>query len=133
MRGNSGAAVYTDDYLSPTEIDDVAAPREIRATDASRLSFPIQIVIAIVVSAVSASATIWAVQARNSQTQAAMSSDIRDILTRMEGQAKLDESTRRLQDVQTDQMRQSINDLRMQTQSLQTQYADLSRQISQRR
>lgn len=133
MRDLSGVAVYDSEIPSTDSERDDVGPREVRSTDVSKLSFPLQIVIAIVVSAISASATMWAVQARTTAAQSSMQSDIRDILTRMEGASKLDEAGRRLQDMQTTQMNESINDLKRQTQLLQLQYADLSKQITQRR
>ncbi len=108
------------------DVAEVATPREIRATDVSKLSFPIQIVIAIVVSAVSASGTIWMTQRGNEKEQAAMRSDIRDVLTRMQGQSDLDAANRRLQELQTNQMKESIDELRRQTQLLEIQYRQLA-------
>ena len=133
MREFAGVAVYPMEDPSPRQESDVAPLREIQSTDVSKLSFPFQIVIAIVVSAVSASATMWAVQQRTDAAQSVMASDIRDILTRMQGSAELAEANRRLQDMQTNQIRDSVEDLRRQTQLLQLQYAELSKQITQRR
>ena len=65
-----------------------------KSTDASKLSFPLQIVVLIV----SVSATIWA-------SQYSLRSDVRDILTRMEAQGKL-------QDERMDTMRETILDLK---------------------
>lgn len=64
------------------------------STDASKLSFPLQIVVLIV----SIAGTIWA-------SQYGLRSDVRDILTRMEAQGKL-------QDERMQTMRETILDLR---------------------
>lgn len=64
------------------------------STDASKLSFPLQVVVLIVTIA----GTIWA-------SQYSLRSDVRDILTRMEAQGKL-------QDERMDTMRETILDLK---------------------
>lgn len=133
MIGNAALAVYPDERPSMAGVDDVTPPREIRSTDVSKLSFPFQIVIAIAVSAVSASATIWAVQ-RNTETAiASMQSDIRDVLTRMEAQTKLDEANRRLADLQTNNMKESIDDLGNRVKLMELQYTQLAKEIIQGR
>lgn len=90
MIGNQVAAVYPSVRPSDVQEADVTdrdrTSRD-RSTDVSKLTFPVQIVIAIVVSALSA----------------------------------------------TNQMNESINELRRQTQLLQIQYGELSKQIGQRR
>jgi hypothetical protein len=67
FRREGGAAI--EDTVSP--------PREGRATDASRLSFPLPLTISAVVFAVSIAAGVWKI-----------ASDVRDIGTRFEGQAE---------------------------------------------
>lgn len=52
--------------------------------DASRLSFPLQLVILLVTTVLSVAGSQWA-------TTYNLRSDVRDILTRQESQAKLDE------------------------------------------
>jgi hypothetical protein len=63
------AETAIEDALSP--------PREGRATDASKLSFPLPLTISAVVFAVSIAAGVWKI-----------ASDVRDIGTRFEGQAE---------------------------------------------
>ena len=128
MRGLTDAAVYGDVSPSSDAGVDVSPTREHAPTDVNKLSFPIQMVIAIVVSAVSASATIWAVQRGNDQSLAAMQSDIRNVLTSMEGQSKIDAANQRLADVQRSSMEAAMDDMRRQIQILQQQYGEISRQ-----
>jgi hypothetical protein len=58
---------------------------------ASRINFPLQLVIVIVASALSAMGSVWAIQA-------GLRSDIRDIHTQIEGQAETDKVQRELDD-----------------------------------
>lgn len=63
--------------------------RETRSTDASRLSFPLQLVIAIVVGCVTIVSGQMLLDRGRSEAQSQIQSDVRDILTRMEYEAKL--------------------------------------------
>ena len=101
----------------------VEAPVPIRdSSDATKLKFPIGTVAAIVGTA------IGVVTAQN-LSQADMKSDVRDILTRMEYQSKIDEADKRAQDVIYEAMKQDLGQLRAQVQLLQLQYAELNKQM----
>ncbi len=106
---------------------------ERRSTDVSKITFPIQIVIAIVFSILSTSATIWATQRGNEQAQASMQSDIRNILTRMDNASNLASANQQLSDLKQAAVKESLDDVKRQVQLLQEQYAELSKQISQRK
>ena len=143
MRGLARASVYAGDSAfvetapDPSLQDvgeaDVPPTREVRSTDASKLSFPIQMVIAIVVSALSASATIWATQRYNDRMDSDMRSDIRNILTQMSNARELEISNRQLQSERATATKEAVDDVKRQVQQLQAQYMELSRQIAARR
>jgi hypothetical protein len=63
--------------------------REVRYTDAMKLSFPLQMVLVIVAACISAAGSVWAVNAATRADNAAIHSDIRDIKTSMDGQIRL--------------------------------------------
>lgn len=89
--GMAHAAVYTDEGLP--EERDVSPPRDTRITDASKLSFPLQLVIAIVVGCVTIVSGQMLLDRGRGDAQAQIQSDVRDILTRMEYEAKLKAAT----------------------------------------
>lgn len=63
-----------------------------RATDVSKLSFPLQIVVLIVATMASVFASNYATRAANSSDQAQTRSDVRDILTRLQLGAQIAEA-----------------------------------------
>lgn len=92
VRENTLASVYPIDEPSRTDrgVDTVSTTnREARITDASRLSFPLQLVIAIVVGCVTIVSGQMLLDRGRTETQSQIQSDVRDILTRMEYEAKL--------------------------------------------
>ena len=70
------------------------------STDASKLSFPLQLVIVIL----SATGAIWA-------TQYGLRSDVRDIRTRMELQAQVDAERMKVQEERAAQMKSTIESM----------------------
>jgi hypothetical protein len=62
-----------------------------RGTDVLGLRFPIQVVILIVTTSVTAAVTIWS-------SQYWLRSEVRDILTRMEMQVRVEDAQRKLQE-----------------------------------
>jgi hypothetical protein len=60
-----------------TAVEDPVPPREGRSTDASKLSFPLPLTISAVVFAVGIGGAVWTI-----------ASDVRDIGTRIDGQAE---------------------------------------------
>ena len=75
----------------------MSPPRETSTVDASKLSFPLQVVIIIL----SAFAAMWA-------STYGLRSDVRDILTRMEMQAKLDERDTRILQERYDAIKEDV-------------------------
>lgn len=83
-----------------------------QSTDASKLSFPLQVVILIVTVA----GSVWA-------STYNLKSDVRDILTRMEYQQKLNEA-------QNANSNAKIADVRLQQEKLDTLVKDLQKQVA---
>lgn len=108
-------------------------PREGRATDASRLMFPLPIVAAIVGTAITVVGGQYISNAGIRDQQREIQSDIRDMKTRMEMQAQIDvaRNDTRLSDMKSQS--DSIAELRRLTQLLQMQYAEISKQIQQQK
>ncbi len=72
-----------------------------RTTDASKLSFPLQLVILIVTTAVTAALSVWG-------SQAGLRSDVRDIRTRMEAKVTSDAEANALKEkLQAEQAQRS--------------------------
>lgn len=106
------AAVYNGERVFPfpdEEDADVPPPVTRPTNDASRLSFPVQMVVAIVFASLSAAGTVWATQSSSTAQQSALRSDVRDILTRMELQAKIAEAQSKLQEERTASMAKNIS------------------------
>ena len=94
MRNASAVAVYPDDVLAPSPpdgVEDVTPPREDRTRDLAKSHLTLPMVIAVVASALSVTGGQYIVQSGQRQAQADMQSDIRDMRTRMEYEAKLNE------------------------------------------
>jgi hypothetical protein len=72
------------DQVSAVRTDDF----DRRSTDASKLTFPIQLLILIVSSAVAASGAVWAQNAYQRSEMLGLRSDVRDIKTTMEGSVR---------------------------------------------
>ncbi len=109
------------DTMSPRDdnnADEATWPQRDRRVNAAGLTFPLQLVLAIVVTALSVGGGIWA-------TNSGMRSDVRDILTRMDYQAKLEDERGRSQDLQRQAMSESIKELRGQVKLLELQYQQI--------
>jgi len=92
--------------------------REEKAVEASRLSFPLPMVAAIV-------GTALTVASANYISQAGLRSDVRDILTRMEFQSKLDEAEKKSRDMQSESTQDAINEMKRRLELVQIQYQQL--------
>lgn len=103
----------------------MSQPREGRATDASRLMFPLPIVAAIVGTAITVVGGQYIANAGIRDQQREIQSDIRDMKTRMEMQTQIDmaRNDARLSDMKSQS--DSIGELRRLTQLLQLQYQSL--------
>jgi hypothetical protein len=70
-------------------------------TDASRLSFPLQLVILIVSTVVAAGGSVWV-------SQAGLKSDVRNIVTTMEAQERVQAIQAKLQDERLTSLREQM-------------------------
>jgi hypothetical protein len=126
MRGPTIAAVYPDDApLESTETNDVTTSREGRSTDAARLTFPLQLVMVIIGSILSAAISGWAFSSGIKQSQFDMQSDMRELRTRMEMQLQIDTARNESRTIEIKAQSDSIAELRRLTQLLQLQYQAL--------
>jgi hypothetical protein len=62
---------------------------ERRINDASKLSFPLQLVVAIVAAILSAASVVWVNQSGIKESQAQIQSDLRNLITKVEAQDKV--------------------------------------------
>lgn len=63
---------------------------EERTLDAARLSFPAQLVVTIVATALTVFGSVWVTQASLKSEVVSVKSDVRNVMTRMESQRELD-------------------------------------------
>ena len=83
-----------------------------RSTDASRLTFPIQMVLLIAASAVSATASVWAMNTTQRDQMGTLSTSMSVIIAKMDAQKQLEEEKARLQDERLGSMREALNDMK---------------------
>lgn len=119
-----------DDALSAET--DVSPPREARSTDASRLTFPVQMMIGAIVMTAAIVGSFYAMttpirELRESQLK--IESDVRDMRTRMEMQTQIDVARQDARSVEVKAQNEAINELRRLTQLLQLQYAALEKKV----
>jgi hypothetical protein len=110
----------------------VTPPREARSTDASRLTFPTQMMIGCIVMTAAIIGSVYGLTGGIRESQLRTESDMRDLRTRMEYQQRVNEADARAQTVVFDNMKTTVEQLRSQVQLLQLQYAELNKQIRQR-
>lgn len=103
-------------FHPPGEDHDTMAPaREAeKTTDASKLSFPLQLVIVIA----SALGAVWA-------SQYGLRSDVRDILTRMDAASKISEIQTKVQEERVAAINADINEMKRRLELVQLQYQQL--------
>lgn len=94
-----------------------------RATDASRLSFPLQLVIVIIGGIIATTGAFWV-------STSALRSDVRDILTRMSMQADIDKTNAHLQDERAKSVGDAIGELKRQQQMQYYDLQDLKRDVA---
>lgn len=129
MRGNAAVAVYSDEQVpSAAGVEDVSPPRESRSTDATKLSFPLQLMLGAIFTTASIIGGIWGVTS-------GLRSDIRDIRTRMELQAEVDKARNEARTAEAkafndraEMISESMADLRRLTQLLQIQYQEMNKE-----
>lgn len=106
--------------------DEVTPPREDqarRSTDASRLTFPLQLVIVIVGGIIATTGAFWV-------ATSAIRSDVRDILTRMSMQAEIDKTTGKIQDERAKASSDAMSELKRQQQMQYYDIQDLKRDVA---
>lgn len=81
--------LHEHDIAGDIDVSPTTAVRDTRSTDASKLSFPLQLVIAIVVGCVTIVGGQAIMDRGQNLERAKIQSDVRDILTRMEYEATL--------------------------------------------
>lgn len=112
---------------------DEPVTRDAQSTDASRLTFPVQMVIAAIIMTISIIGSVYGMTSGIRESQLQTESDLRDMRTRMEMQTQIDiaRNDARTQEVQA--QNEAILELKRLTQMLQIQYSELSKQIQLRR
>jgi hypothetical protein len=102
-------------------------------TDATKLSFPLQLVVAIVFSTVSAGGAVWATQARTDTKMQEMQSDIRVLLTQQTSAADLsrlrDENAKTERDAARDEVKAIKADQRLLQLQLQAIQLELAKKV----
>ena len=83
-----------------------------RYTDAMKLSFPLQFVFVIVSAFLTVAAGMYASTYSLRSEQSALRSDVRDVLTRLEYQAKIDDRDAKIQEERADAQRESMKEIR---------------------
>ena len=126
------AAVLTSNDAPASETPEMTDSRPARATDASKLTFPVQMVIAMIVMTCSIIGAVYGMTSGIRESQFKTESNMRDMQTRMEMQQRVNEADARAQTVVFDNMKQTVEQLRAQVQLLQLQYAEINKQIKGR-
>lgn len=128
----SHAAVLTSNDAPASETHEMTDSRPARATDASKLTFPVQMVIAMIVMTCSIIGAVYGMTSGIRESQFKTESNMRDMQTRMEMQQRVNEADARAQTVVFENMKQTVEQLRAQVQLLQLQYAEINKQIKGR-
>lgn len=122
-------ASYFRRESAPSIEAEVSPTREGRATDASRLTFPVQMMIGAIVMTVTIVGGIRYYADELDKSISAQASDLRDIRTRMEMQTQVDIARNEARIAEMKSQNEAINDLRRITQMLQIQYSELSKKV----
>lgn len=127
MREISVAAVYPfdDDRAVPMGAETTVSTT--KAHDATKLTLPLPIVAALVISAASLFGSVLGVGYMLSSQIKDQASAIGNINTRMEMQSQVDAANKRADSVILDNLSKTVDDLKRQTQLLSLQYAELSK------
>lgn len=108
----------------------VTPVREARSTDAAKLTFPVQMVIAMIVMTCSIIAAVYGMTNGIRESQLQTASDLRDLRTRMEMQQQVDAARNDARASEIKSQNDAISELRRLTQLLQLQYQALEKQMS---
>jgi hypothetical protein len=101
----------------------------VSASDASKLSFPLQLVIYIVASFLAASGAVWATQRTNDAGFSRLQSDVRDILTKMEAEQRVAAINDKLLEANAKAMTDAITAMSKRQELQQLQIAELKESI----
>lgn len=112
-----------------TALEGVLTPREGRITDASKLTFPVQMVIGAIIMTVSIIASVYGMTNGIRESQLKTESDLRDLRTRMEMQLQVDTARNEARAAELKSQNEAISELRRLTQLLQLQYTELQKKV----
>lgn len=129
MRESAAVAVYPVEPDAQLAQGDAVSSREGRSTDASRLTFPVQMLIGAVVMTATILGAVYGMTSGIRESQLETASDIRDLRTRIEMAAQVNAADKRAQDMIFETTAKTVEQLRAQVQLLQLQYAELSKRI----
>ena len=122
MRDSRGVAVLEREALFAMSGDDVSPTRESRATDITKAVVPVPYMVTLMIVALGMFAAVWRIDTKISILE-----------VREQSRILVEEANKRADSMQYDNMKQSVDELKRQTQLLQMQYAELSKQITSRR
>lgn len=102
-------AFWRNHDVTPTRSEETAGRR---LADATKLSFPLQIVIAIVTVALTVYGSVWAAMSRQDQANAAMRTDIAVMRQVQTDQTKSDDLKRQLDEANRQLIMQSVQNVK---------------------
>lgn len=111
-------AICRDGEVSPARDE-----QQRRATDASRLTFPLQLVIVIIGGILATTGAFWV-------STSALRSDVRDILTRMSLQSDIDRTNSKLVEERSKMLNDAVSELKRQQQMQYYDLQDLKRDVA---
>jgi hypothetical protein len=97
--------------------------------NASKLSFPLQLVIVIVTGFLAAAGGIWTNQRNNDKAMAQLQSDVRDVLTRMEADRRLAEINAKLLEANNTSNAKALDAMSKRQELQQLQIAEIKEQL----
>lgn len=109
--------------------DAPAVTREARSTDASRLTFPMQMLIGAILMTASIIGVVYGMTSGIRESQLKTESDIRNLQTRMEMQLQIDNARNEARATELKIQSATIEELKRLTQLLQLQYAELQKKV----
>lgn len=107
--------------------DTVTPPREARSTDASKLTFPVQMTIGAIVMTATILGGVYGMVNGIRESQMKTESDLRDLRTRFEMQGQVDMARNEARAAEVEASKSAIDDLRRLTQMLQLQYQEIAK------
>jgi DNA anti-recombination protein RmuC len=128
----------------PTNREEDAPMPARRWTDASKLSFPLQLVVTIVAGFLAAAFGVWTAQGnlekQNTQLQiemrqitAQLASDVRNILTSMEAEKRVSDANAKLAEANNATLSKTIDEIKKLQQLQQLQIAEIQKVLPGRR